>query len=331
MDTLLEFRNVVKYFPVAAGGVIRRKYKMCKAVDDVSFSVERGACLGIAGESGSGKTTAAKLILLLEELTSGSILYEGKDIQALSKQELMWYRSRVQTIFQDAGSSLNPRMRIKDIVGEPLEVQKGKELDRKAIYAKTEEMLGKVGLGPDNMRKYPHELSGGQKQRVAIANAMILEPSLVVLDEPVSALDVSIRAQILNLLADLQEKEGLTYVIIAHDLAMLEHITTDIVVMYLGRIVEMGKTEEVFSNPAHPYTRALFAAIPRPTPGNARDAAIPEGEIGSPIDPPPGCRFHPRCPDARVECGQATPSLYDIGRGHQVACDMAAEMSALHT
>ncbi len=331
MDTLLEFKNVVKHFPVAAGGIIRRRYKMCKAVDDVSFSVERGACLGIAGESGSGKTTMAKLILLLEKLTSGSILYEGKDIQGLSRQELMWYRNNVQTIFQDAGSSLNPRMRIKDIVSEPLEVQKGKVLSRSAIQARTEEMLGKVGLGPDNLQKYPHELSGGQKQRVAIANAMILEPSLVVLDEPVSALDVSIRAQILNLLADLQEKEGLAYIIIAHDLAMLEHITTHIVVLYLGKIVEMGNTEEVFSNPTHPYTNALFAAIPRPTPGNARNTAIPEGEIGSPIDPPPGCRFHPRCPNAKVDCGQTAPVLHDIGRGHHVACDMAADMSAFHT
>jgi oligopeptide/dipeptide ABC transporter ATP-binding protein len=331
METLLELRNVSKYFPVPAGGVIRRRYKMCKAVDDVSFSVEKGACLGIAGESGSGKTTIAKLILLLEELTSGVILYEGKDIGSLSRQELMWYRNNVQTIFQDAGSSLNPRMRIKDIVSEPLEVQKGKMLSKNAIRAKTEETLGKVGLGPDNLHKYPHELSGGQKQRVAIANAIILEPSLVVLDEPVSALDVSIRAQILNLLADLQEKEGLTYIVIAHDLAMLEHITSHIAVLYLGKIVEMGETEEVFGNPAHPYTNALFAAIPRPMPGSARDAAVPEGEIGSSIDPPPGCRFHPRCPNARVDCGQTTPALYEIGRGHQVACDRAAGMSAFHT
>ena len=331
METLLELRNVSKYFPVPAGGVIRRRYRICKAVDDVSFSVERGACLGIAGESGSGKTTIAKLILLLERLTSGVILYEGRDIGGLSRQELMWYRNNVQTIFQDAGSSLNPRMRIKDIVSEPLEVQKGKVLSKNAIRAKTEEILGKVGLGPDNLQKYPHELSGGQKQRVAIANAIILEPSLVVLDEPVSALDVSIRAQILNLLADLQEKEGLTYIVIAHDLAMLEHITSHVAVMYLGKIVEMGETEEVFSDPAHPYTNALFAAIPRPMPGGARNAAIPEGEIGSSIDPPPGCRFHPRCPNARVDCGQRAPALYEIGRGHQVACDRAAGMSAFHT
>jgi oligopeptide/dipeptide ABC transporter ATP-binding protein len=327
MGTLLELRNVAKYFPVPAGGVIRRRYKMCKAVDDVSFSVEKGACFGIAGESGSGKTTIAKLILLLEKLTSGSILYEGKDVQNLTREDLKWYRSSVQTIFQDAASSLNPRMRIKDIVSEPVEIQRGKELTKHDIRAKTEEILGRVGLGSDNLRKYPHELSGGQKQRVAIAIAIILEPSLVILDEPVSALDVSIRAQILNLLADIQEKENLTYVIIAHDLAMLEHITTHIAVMYLGKIVEMGETKEVFSNPMHPYTKALFAAVPQPTPGKARKTTVLKGEICSPIDPPPGCRFHPRCPYATADCAQTAPALCDVGRGHQVACGLVAGIS----
>jgi oligopeptide transport system ATP-binding protein len=322
METLLELRNVVKYFPVPAGGVIRRRYKTCKAVDDVSFSVEKGACFGIAGESGSGKTTIAKLILLLEKLTSGSILYQGRNVENLAGEDLMWYRNNIQTIFQDAASSLNPRMRIQDIVSEPLEVQKGGVLSRKAIHARTEEILGKVGLGPDNLHKYPHELSGGQKQRVAIAYAIILEPSLVILDEPVSALDVSIRAQILNLLADIQEKERLTYVVIAHDLAMLQHITTHIAVMYLGRIVEMGKTEEVFNNPLHPYTKALFAAVPQPTPGKARKTAQLKGEICSPIDPPSGCHFHPRCPYAVAECGEKTPLLLEVAPGHQVACTL---------
>jgi oligopeptide/dipeptide ABC transporter ATP-binding protein len=331
MGTLLELRNVAKYFPVPAGGVIRRRYKMCKAVDDVSFSVEKGACFGIAGESGSGKTTIAKLILLLEKLTSGSILYEGKDVQNLTREDLKWYRSSVQTIFQDAASSLNPRMRIKDIVSEPLEIQRGKELTKHDIRAKTEEILGRVGLGSDNLRKYPHELSGGQKQRVAIAIAIVLEPSLVILDEPVSALDVSIRAQILNLLADIQEKENLTYVIIAHDLAMLEHITTHIAVMYLGKIVEMGETKEVFSNPMHPYTKALFAAVPQPTPGKARKTTVLKGEICSPIDPPPGCRFHPRCPYATADCAQTAPALCDVGRGHQVACGLVAGISPART
>jgi oligopeptide/dipeptide ABC transporter ATP-binding protein len=331
MEPLLRLENVVKYFPVPAGGVIRRKYKLCKAVDDVTFSVEKGACFGIAGESGSGKTTIAKLVLLLENPTSGSIVYEGKDIQGLNGQDLMWYRSSVQTIFQDAASSLNPRMRIKDIVSEPLKVQRGKELSKSAIHARAEDILGRVGLGSDNLRKYPHELSGGQKQRVAIVAAIVLEPSLVILDEPVSALDVSIRAQILNLLAEIQERENLTYIIIAHDLAMLEHITTHIAVMYLGKIVEIGETEEVFSNPAHPYTKALFAAVPRPEPGKAREAVVLEGEIGNPIDPPPGCRFHPRCPYAKVDCGQVTPVLWEISRGHRVACDMVAGLSSVRT
>ncbi len=327
METLLELKNVVKYFPIPAGGVIRRKYKTCKAVDDVSFSVEKGACFGIAGESGSGKTTLAKLILLLEKLTSGSILYEGKDVLGLKGEDLVWYRRQVQTIFQDAASSLNPRLRIKDVVSEPLEVQRSKVMSKKDIHAKTEEILGRVGLGSDNLPKYPHELSGGQKQRVAIARAIILEPSLVILDEPVSALDVSIRAQILNLLADIQEREDLTYIIIAHDLAMLQHITTHVAVMYLGKIVEMGKTEEVFNNPSHPYTKALFAAVPRPDPGRARKSAVLRGEIGNPIDPPPGCRFHPRCPYATADCRQATPTLCEVGPGHQVACGLVGGIS----
>lgn len=328
MEPLLEARNVVKHFPVPVGGTIRRKYQMCKAVDDVSFSVDKGARFGIAGESGSGKSTLAKLILLLEKLTSGSILYEGKDIQGLKAEDLGWYRRSVQTIFQDAASSLDPRMRIKDIVSEPLKIQCGKELARYEIDAKTEETLRGVGLGSDILRKYPHELSGGQKQRVAIAIAIILEPSLVILDEPVSALDVSIRAQILNLLADIQEKENLTYIIIAHDLAMLEHVTTHIAVIYLGKLVEVGKTEHVFSNPRHPYTKALFAAVPQPTPGKARKMLDIRGEIGSPIDPPSGCRFHPRCPYSHGDCQRTAPTLVDVGYGHQVACGLVTGLRA---
>ena len=320
MKTLLELKNVAKYFPIPAGGVLRRRYKICKAVDDVNFAVEQGTCFGIAGESGSGKTTIARLILLLERLTSGTITYEGKDVSGLAGKDLLWYRSQVQTIFQDAASSLDPRMRIKDIVSEPLEIQKSEVLNRAAIHAQTQEMLSAMGLSAAEFAKYPHELSGGQKQRVAIARAIILQPSLVILDEPVSALDVSIRAQILNLLADIQRRENLTYVIIAHDLAMLEHITSHIAVMYLGKIVESGKTEEVFRNPLHPYTKALFAAVPRPELSKTTRAAALKGEIGSPIDPPPGCHFHPRCPYAKPECRNTVPVLREVGPDHQLAC-----------
>jgi oligopeptide transport system ATP-binding protein len=323
VGTLLELHNVVKYFPISVGGVLRRKYKMLRAVDDVSFSIGKGACFGIAGESGSGKTTIAKLILLLEKITSGSILYEGKDVQHLTQQDTMWYRSSVQTIFQDAASSLNPRMRIGNIVGEPLEVQRDNKLSKSAIRARAEEILHLVGLGFDNLTKYPHELSGGQKQRVAIARAVILEPSLVILDEPVSALDVSIRAQILNLLGDIQDKQGLTYLIIAHDLAMLQHVTTHIAVMYLGKIMEMGNTEEVFDNPLHPYTKALFEAVPQPEPGRVKQTSALSGEIGNPLDPPPGCRFHPRCRFAIADCRQIAPPLREVSTGHQVACHVA--------
>ena len=320
METLLQLQNVVKYFPISVGGLFLRKYKMLKAVDDVTFTINRGACFGIAGESGSGKTTVAKLILLLEKVTSGSILFEGKDLRHLTPQDIMWYRSRVQTIFQDAASSLNPRMRIGDIVSEPLEIQHDSPLTKNAIRARVEAILRLVGLGPDNLSKYPHELSGGQKQRVAIASAIVLEPSLVILDEPVSALDVSIRAQILNLLGDIQEKQGLTYLMIAHDLAMLEHVTTQIAVMYLGKLVEIGNTEEVFSDPFHPYTKALFTAVPRPKPGRVKQAPSLSGEIGSPLDLPGGCRFHPRCKYAKHECRQGEPFLKEVSPGHQVAC-----------
>jgi oligopeptide/dipeptide ABC transporter ATP-binding protein len=320
MDNLLELIELVKYFPVPVGGVLRRNYKMCKAVDNVSLVVNKGDCFGIVGESGSGKTTLAKLILDMEKPTSGSILFEGKNIRDLLKNNPLSYRSCVQTIFQDAGGSLDPRIRVGGIVAELLEVQH-KRLPKKVIQTRVVEMLDHVGLGSTCLRKYPHELSGGQKQRVAIARAMILEPELVILDEPVSALDVSIRAQILNLLVDIQDKKNLTYIIIAHDLAMLHNFTTQIAVMYLGKILEMGHTKNVLDNPQHPYTKALLAAVPRPEPDRRMKlTAALTGEIGNSIDPPFGCRFHPRCSQVHDICRKVIPPLRYIGPHHQVAC-----------
>jgi oligopeptide transport system ATP-binding protein len=322
MENLLEVKNVKKYFPIYDRGVLFKKYRMLKAVDGVSFLVRKGECFGIAGESGSGKTTVAKLILLLEKITEGKILFEGKNLGRLIKRDRSWYRRRVQTIFQDAASSLNPRMRILDIVSEPMEVQPSGKQSKNVIRHRTEEILHLVGLGNATLKKYPHELSGGQKQRVAIARAMILEPSLVILDEPVSALDVSIRAQILNLLTEIQEKQRITYLLIAHDLAMLQNISDQIAVMYLGKIVEMGNTEEVFDRPMHPYTKALFEAVPRPEPGRAKEVPAISGEIGNPIHPPSGCRFHPRCKEIVPECRENEPVVRNIGKNHQVACHL---------
>lgn len=319
METILEIRDLAKYFPVNEGSLFHRKHKILKAVDRVSFLIEKGTSFGIAGESGSGKTTIAKLILMLEKATSGSILLEGKNISRFTHTEVAWYRTRVQAVFQDAASSLDPRMRIRSLISEPLEVQQ-KEKSKETILAKTEEMVRLVGLTPDRLNMFPHELSGGQKQRVAIARAMTVEPSLVILDEPVSSLDVSIRAQILNLLADIQEKKKLTYLIIAHDLGMMRHVTNQIAVMYLGRIAEIGDTDEVFTNPLHPYTKALFAVVPRPEPGRDRPVPSITGEIASPIDPPTGCRFHPRCPQATDACVQLEPPLKMVTSKHQVAC-----------
>jgi oligopeptide transport system ATP-binding protein len=315
---LLEVQNLVKHFRVSGEGLFPTRSKRLKAVDDITFSVDKETSFGLAGESGSGKTTVAKLILLLEQITNGSILFEGRDISHLTRKEIMEYRIRVQAVFQDAASSLDPRMRNRDIVSEPLEVQHIKIPDA-ARAEKVRELMHQVKLPPSCLNMYPHELSGGQKQRVAIARAIITEPSIVVLDEPVSALDVSVRAQILNLLADLQDQLGLTYFIIAHDLALLQHVTTQIAIMYLGKIVEMGDTEQVFSNPLHPYTKALLLAVPRPEPGRVKERAALSGEIVSGFDLPPGCRFHPRCQWARDECREAEPPLSMI-EGHHVAC-----------
>jgi oligopeptide/dipeptide ABC transporter ATP-binding protein len=325
MDPLLELTGVEKHFRINAGGIIRRRFKWCRAVDGVSFAVEPGRCFGIAGESGSGKTTLVNLILLEEKLTAGSMTFAGKDLSHLSRQDLHWYRRSVQTVFQDAGRSLSPRMRIRDIVGEPLAVHAAGRADRTAIKGKVEHILDAVGLGCRVMNRYPHELSGGQKQRVAIARAVILEPSLVILDEPVSSLDVSIRAQILNLLADIQEARGLSYIVVAHDLAVMRQTTHRIAVMYLGQIVEIGDTDAVFENPLHPYTRSLLAAMPVPDPDRRRQAAVLKGEIANAVDPPSGCRFHPRCPLCREECSQRPSMLRSVGTGHQVACDWAVD------
>ena len=319
MEQLLRLREVFKYFPISSGGFFRKRIKTLKAVDGISLSVEKGTSFALAGESGSGKTTVAKLILLLEKVTGGSILFEGKDLGSLTKPDTMWYRTRVCAVFQDAAGSLNPRMRIRDLVAEPMEVQKA-DIPKKVVDEKTEEMLQLVGLGPAVMNNYAHELSGGQKQRVAIARAMILRPSLVILDEPVSALDVSIRAQVLNLLSDIQEKLGLTYFIIAHDLATLGHVSKKIGIMYLGRIVEMGDTDEVFANPLHPYTRALFSAMPQPEPGRVKEKPSLSGEIGSALNLPGGCRFHPRCEYAGPECREHEPDLREARKAHHVAC-----------
>ncbi|MCX8031907.1 MAG: ABC transporter ATP-binding protein [Thermoleophilia bacterium] len=319
MSDLLVVRDLSKHYRIRTGGFFLRKHKSLRAVDGVSLAIKERACFGIVGETGSGKTTLSKLVLMLEKPTAGDIWFEGQRIADFDRRKVRWYRTRVGAVFQDAGNSLDPRMKVKDIVAEPLRAH-AKRLSRKDVRALTRDALQKVGLGDVFLERYPHELSGGQKQRVAIARALILEPSLVILDEPVSALDVSIQAQILNLLADIQEAHGLTYLIISHDLAMLYHLTTQIAVMYMGKIVEMGDTEEVFREPLHPYTRALFAAIPQPVPGRKKETPALSGEIGDPLDPPPGCRFCPRCPVRQEGCSQQMPRLVEVRSNHAVAC-----------
>jgi len=320
---LLEVRNLVKHFP-AGGGVLARESGVVKAIDDVSFDIRRGETLGLVGESGCGKTTTGRCILQLERATSGRILFEGTDVTTLKGEALRDVRRRVQVIFQDPYASLNPRMTIGQILAEPLKVH-GIVADPAAREARVQELLQQVGLLPQHARRYPHQLSGGQRQRVGVARALAMEPSLIVCDEPVSALDVSIQAQIINLLEDLQSRLGLTYLFIAHDLSVVRHISDRVAVMYLGKIVEIADRSALYEEPLHPYTRALLSAVPIPDPAleAKRERTVLRGEVPSALQPPPGCVFHPRCPLAVERCSAEIPPLREIKPGHWAACHLA--------
>ena len=318
MTPLLEARGLTKHFPVGrgflggGGGVVR-------AVDEIAFAIEPGRTLGVVGESGCGKTTTAKLVLRLEKPTAGQILFEGQDVAGLEGAGLHRYRKSVQAVFQDPFASLNPRMRVDAIIAEPLVTHE--RLDATAIAARVARLLDMVGLPARSKDLFPHEFSGGQRQRIAIARALALSPRLVVLDEPVSALDVSIRAQILNLLRDLQKELGLAYLFIAHDLAAVAHMSHVIAVMYLGRVVEIGDAARVASAPQHPYTQALFAAALPAHPDEQREEIVLAGEVPSPLNPPAGCRFHPRCPKVMARCSLEEPRLKS-SHGRDVACHL---------
>jgi oligopeptide transport system ATP-binding protein len=324
-EILLEVQHVKKYFPVTAGLLVTKTVGWVKAVDGINFSIAKEETFGLVGESGCGKTTTSKLILLLEKLTAGSILFAGKDIQRLSRGELRDYRRATQAVFQDPYSSLSPRMRIKDIVAEPLVVNN--TLPKAVIRERVRETLDQVGIRADSADNFPHEFSGGQRQRIAVARAIALRPSFVILDEPVSALDVSIRAQIMNLLKELQQSLGLTYLLIAHDLAVVKHMSNRIGVMYLGQIVESAGSDELYANPLHPYTQALYSAALPSHPDIQREEVILPGEVSSPLNPPSGCRFHPRCTYAMPVCSEVEPSLMEVASGHQVACHLYTEAS----
>lgn len=329
-NVLLEVKGLKKYFPIQKG-FLRKIVGYVKAVDDVSFYIKEGETLGLVGESGCGKTTTGRVILRAIEPTEGEIIFNADghtiDVANLDKKELKNMRKYMQMIFQDPYSSLNPRMTVKDIIGEPLLVNNiatGKELEDRVG-----ELMRAVGLRPEYMIRYPHAFSGGQRQRIGIARALALNPQLVVCDEPVSALDVSIQAQTLNLLQDLQEQFHLTYLFIAHDLGVVEHISDRVAVMYVGKLVEMAETEELFENPKHPYTEALLAAVPKPDPKyrEERGKELLFGEVADPANPPSGCYFHPRCPYAKDICQEEYPPLRNLGNDHFAACHFAEELS----
>ena len=319
-EVLLEAKDLKKHFPVTKGIAFMRQIGAIKAVEGISFTINRGETFGLVGESGCGKTTTAKLILLLETITSGSIIFDGKDITQLSPSELREYRSSVQAVFQDPFSSLSPRMRVGGIVAEPIVVNNA--LPRREIKERVAELLGVVGLRSDGADLYPHEFSGGQRQRIAVARALSLNPSLIVLDEPVSALDVSIRAQIMNLLHDIQREFGVTYLLIAHDLAVVKHMSNRIGVMYLGKLVEVADSEELYFNPLHPYTQALLSAALPSYPDDQRERSVLPGEVPSPLNPPTGCNLHPRCPFRMPICSEEEPVLKEATPGHEVACHL---------
>ncbi len=311
-DELVRVRGLVKHFPVEGSDDVVR------AVDGVTFEIFRGETLGLVGESGCGKSTVGRCILRLIEPTAGTVEFDARDVLATGGRELRELRREMQIIFQDPYASLNPRMRVREIVGEPLVIHGLK--DKEERRARVGELLKKVGLDPEYMNRYPHEFSGGQRQRIGIARALALNPKLIVADEPVSALDVSVQAQVVNLLQDLQQEFGLTYLFISHGLAVVEHISTRVAVMYLGRIVEVADARELYSNPLHPYTQALLSAIPVPDPMRKRERIILTGDVPTPINPPSGCRFRTRCPWAISECAEIDPDLREISPGHTAAC-----------
>ena len=319
-DVLLEVENVTKHFPITQGIVFKHEVASVKALDGVSLSVRRGETLGIVGESGCGKSTLARVIMRLLEPTSGTVRFDGRDISRLSEREMRPYRRELMMIFQDPYASLNARKRVGAIVSEPLEVHSmGTEAERKR---RVQDLLDVVGLNPEHYNRFPHEFSGGQRQRIGIARALAVNPKLIVADEPVSALDVSVQAQILNLLRDLQSEFGLTYVFIAHDLSVVRHISDRVAVMYLGKIAELATSRDLYAAPRHPYTGALLSAVPvaNPRVGRQRKAFVLGGDVPNPINPPTGCRFHPRCPRAQETCSANDPALEEQRARHEVAC-----------
>jgi peptide/nickel transport system ATP-binding protein len=317
--SLLEVKNLKKYFPVK-GGILSRTMGQVQAVDDVSFTLERGETLGLVGESGCGKTTVGRSILRLIEPTAGQITFQGQNLLGLEREKLRKIRASLQIIFQDPFSSLDPRMNVGQIIAEP--IRNHLKISRAEIRDRVAYLMKRVGLHPEQMRRYPHEFSGGQRQRIGIARALALNPLAIICDEPVSALDVSIQAQVINLLAQLQEEMNLSYLFIAHDLSIVEHISDRVAVMYLGRIVELATDKALYQNPLHPYSQALLSAVPIPDPEVQKKKILLQGDVPSPMNPPSGCRFHTRCPEAKETCSLQEPTLQDMGDGHWVACHL---------